>query len=102
MLEPRSAGIERSEQIDIDDGLEPVRRHSERGRGEVSRRPTHDQIDLAMSLARRFYGGRKGVVVADIGGGTGRGAHGHPSLPRPCIAVFFSSPPSLSPRAAPP
>ena len=39
--------IERAEQVDVDDGLEAVRRHAERGGREIAGRARHQNIDVA-------------------------------------------------------
>src|SRR2546423_3457170 len=71
MLEHRAAGIERSEQIDVDHCLETVGRHSQRRRGKVSCRAAHDEIDGPVLISRGLDRRVQRIIVADIGGMAG-------------------------------
>src|SRR6266404_856762 len=76
MLKDRPTGVESPEQIDIDDGFEPVRRHPECWRRKIPGGTANDEIDLAVGLTRRLYRSGKSVVVPHIGGMTRCGAAG--------------------------
>src|SRR5205823_2176310 len=64
--ECRTTGVERTEQIDVDDGLEPVGGHAECRRGKVSGGSAHDDVDFSMRIARAFNGGCECVVIAHV------------------------------------
>src|SRR6266853_1723617 len=70
MLKDRPAGVESSEQIDIDNGFEPVRRHPECWCRKIPGGATNNEIDLTVDLTRRLYRGGESVVVPHIGGMT--------------------------------
>src|SRR5262249_17432917 len=57
-----------SEQIDVDDRFESVRRHPKDGGRKIASRPANDDIDFAELIAGRFQGRRDALVVSNIGG----------------------------------
>ena len=73
MLERGPAGIERADQIDVDDRLESVGGHSGYESGKISCRSTDDEIDWSMCISRSFDGSRERVIVPDIGRMSGCG-----------------------------
>src|SRR5258706_13814840 len=76
MLKDRPTGVESPEQIDIDNGFEPVRRHPECWCRKIPGGAANDEIDLAVGLTRRLYRSGESVIVPHIGGMTTCGATG--------------------------
>src|SRR5438270_11183690 len=78
MLEGGPAGVEADEQVDVDDRLESVGRHSEHGSRKVSGGTTYHEIYLAVGFACGLDGGGKRVVLSHVNGMRGR-----------CSAFFY-------------
>ncbi len=64
--------IERAQEIDVDHGLERVDRHAKRRGEEIAGCPGQDDVDLAISIARRCKGLIHGGEITHIGGETRR------------------------------
>src|SRR5258706_16211049 len=74
MLKDRPTGVESPEQIDIDNGFEPVRRHPECWCRKIPGGAANDEIDLAVGLTRRLYRSGELFIVPHIGGTNTSGA----------------------------
>src|SRR5690242_3565197 len=64
----RSASIECSQQIDVDNCFEPVRRHSVYGRRKISRSSADQDVDFTELIAGRLERSFYCCKIADING----------------------------------
>ena len=62
----RAAGVERAEQVDIDHGLESVRRHARHRRGKIPGGAAQQDVDLAQFVARLVHRSLDRRVIANI------------------------------------
>jgi len=67
----RTAGVKSAKQVDVDDCLEPIGRHSQRGSGEISGCPAEQDIDFAVLVAGLLKSGADGAIIANIRGKSG-------------------------------
>src|SRR5689334_14367579 len=74
MLVGRTARIERTQQVDIDDRLESVGRHAGGCSREIASGGAQHEVDLSKFAVRLLHRGVHRVVVADIGGESSRDA----------------------------
>ena len=72
ILMRRAHDVEGAEQIDIDDGLERIRRHAEHGGGKITGGPGNQHIDFAELGMRIGQRRRNGRGIAHIGGAAHR------------------------------
>ena len=59
--------VERAEEIDVDDGLEAVRRHAKGRGGEIPGGARHQDVDVAKRVVRRFSAAVVRLGIAHVG-----------------------------------
>src|SRR5205085_7489197 len=88
MLISRTASVEGAKQVDVDDGLEAIGRHSQRGSGEIPGCSAQQDIDFAVLLACLLKSATDGAVIANISRKSGSIPSGTPDTGDGSIEFF--------------